>query len=286
MCVCYLEENCDKLLINNNKLFNPYFKLFICDHLRLSTEFINAAAGNGRLVGSATKHATWLLLLCLCVILLMKKYLKLGISNKTIFLWKDSSPDFEKLFSRVNVENNIPDNNRLIAVNKNVFVVAFFSQFQFTFHSLIIISMIPKRILLQNYILSGVVAVVAVVVSLFTTAPTTTPNIRRQRARLYVCTCVCLVCKSSTTTTTRNTNTTTATPTLYQNCPHLLCMCSRRICRRHFTCSRTGPRGAWCCLCGSRAASCTCPAPGARSPGGSCRSPSPSCRPGTGRGLA
>lgn len=69
MCVsvCYLEENCDKLLINNNKLFNPYFKL--C----LSTELINAAAGNGRLVGSATKHATWLLLLCLCVILLMKK---------------------------------------------------------------------------------------------------------------------------------------------------------------------------------------------------------------------
>lgn len=200
--------------------------------------------------------------------------------TKRFFLWKDSSPDFEKLFSRVNVENNIPDNDRLIAVNKNVFVVAFFSQFQFTFHSLIIISMIPKRILLQNYILSGVVAVV-VVVSLFTTAPTTTPNIRRQRARLHVYVCVCLVCKSSTTTTTRNTNTTT--PTLYQNCPHLLCMC---FCRRHFTCSRTGPRGAWCCLCGSRAASCTCPAPGARSPDGSCRSPSPSCRPGTGRGLA
>lgn len=53
-----------------------------------------------------------------------------------------------------------------------------------------------------------------------------------------------------------------------------------------FTCSRTDPRGAWCCPCGFRAASCTCPAPGGRSRGGSCRWPSPSCRPARGPGLA
>lgn len=34
------------------------------------------------------------------------------------------------------------------------------------------------------------------------------------------------------------------------------------------TCSRTGRRGAWCCPCGSRAGSCTCRGPGARSRGG------------------
>lgn len=36
------------------------------------------------------------------------------------------------------------------------------------------------------------------------------------------------------------------------------------------TCSRTGRRAAWCSPCGSRAASCTCRVPGARSRGGSC----------------
>lgn len=148
------------------------------------------------------------------------------------------------------------------------------------FLPLIIISMIPKRILLQNYILSGVVAVVVVVVSLFTT---TTPNIRRQRARHYVY--VCVWCARVRQLRRHETPTllplrlryTKTVPTYYACAP---------LCVLEFTCSRTGPRGAWCCLCGSRAASCTCPAPGARSPGGSCRSPSPSCRPGTWRGLA
>lgn len=53
-----------------------------------------------------------------------------------------------------------------------------------------------------------------------------------------------------------------------------------------FTCSRTGPRGAWCCPCGSRGGSCTCRDPGGRSRGGSCRWPSPWCRPARGPGPA
>lgn len=150
----------------------------------------------------------------------------------------------------------------------------------------IIISMIPKRILLQNYILSGVVAVV-VVVSLFTTAPhhhTEHSSSKSAPSCVYVCVCVFGVQEFDNYDDTKHQHYlplrlryTKTVPTYYA--------CAFRAIGR-FTCSRTGPRGAWCCLCGSRAASCTCPAPGARSPGGSCRSPSPSCRPGTGRGLA
>lgn len=144
--------------------------------------------------------------------------------------------------------------------------------------------MIPKRILLQNYILSGVVAVV-VVVSLFTTAPhhhTEHSSSKSAPSCVYVCVCVwCARVRQlrheTPTLLPLRLRYTKTVPTYYA--------CAFRAIGR-FTCSRTGPRGAWCCLCGSRAASCTCPAPGARSPGGSCRSPSPSCRPGTGRGLA
>jgi hypothetical protein len=62
-------------------------------------------------------------------------------------------------------------------------------------------------------------------------------------------------------------------------------MGGEHLCWR-FTCSRTGRRGAWCCPCGSRAASCTCRDPVARSPDGSCPCASLSSRPASAPGPA
>lgn len=53
-----------------------------------------------------------------------------------------------------------------------------------------------------------------------------------------------------------------------------------------FTCSRTDPRDASCCLSGSPGVSCTCRVPVARSPDGSCRWRSLSCRRVTAPNLA